>query len=261
MAIIKNAGYVEDLADDATQAQIDEVKRKASAIRVSAKETIAYEETEVMKEQGAAKEAKYKEAGVEESEKLAEGSAEGRVATEMALPPAAGIVANLVESTSEARLNPSKGADIAKAKDKMGAAIVGQGAKSFEDQTKQMKLAPVAGGVRKASGIKTSPIEDSKDGLLARVGLTGDFKTKGVNKIPGQTAQLSTGEVKKSLDIAKAPANEAKLNRAIALEKTAAPAGPGGVGSSAPAMNHDKFGHLTPTKKFLAENDESGTVA
>lgn len=247
MAIVKNAGYVEDLADNATQGQIDAVKREASAIKVSAQETNAYVEGEVAKEQGAANEAKYNEAGAQQ----ARATPEGEVASELIgqVAPSVGIAANLIEGLGAVKSNPSKGADIAKAKGKMGAAIVGEGAKSFEDSFSSMK---------KESSITTAKGRSlfEKNGALSASIKSLRKETTGIQENGSATAKLKVGEIKTALDLTKGLANEAKLNRAIALEKTAAPAGPGGMGSGAPGLRHDSLAHGPKRPTHMDEESE-----
>ncbi len=148
----------------------------------------------------------------------------------------------------------------------------GQGShvKTMDQLAKPLKQTPISQGIRKSLGITTSPIEDSADGLLARTKLTKDFQSKNfgiknqADKLDGK--YVATTEVVGGMKLASlkklAMAQKAAFVQTQELSSEARHAPVlNGMGSGAPGMNHDKFGHLTPTKTFLKDNAEEGSGA
>ena len=209
---MKNDGYIEALPDDASIGLIDDVKRKASAIQESAKVTAAVEQVEVTKQKGAEQEAKLKE------------TPEGEVAEEVALSsPGASIAVNLGEKLLEDSENPSNSG----AKDVQEA--VARGARSMEDSFTDIKKAPIQAPFNQPLGEKASILAKSMKSFSS-----GD--TKGVQS--SSSAVTSTLKTSQTLDFGKSLANEAKLNRAVALERQQAPS-PHGMG--APGLNNNSY--------------------
>ncbi len=217
---IKNDGYIESLPDDASIGLIEDVKRKASAIKETAKVTAAVEEVEVTKEQSAATDAGFKKAGAEQEAKFAEGNPEGNVVTEGVLnsSPAANIATNLGEQLLADKTNPSKSSnvDVKEAK--------ARGAVSMEDLTKRIAKAPIQTPLGRSLSEKSGALKASMKSLAT--------DTKGVQSstVDAATTMTNAAGIKHSLDFGQSLANEAKLNRAIALERGQGPAGPGGMG-------------------------------
>lgn len=224
----KNSGHIEDLPDDACRAVIDDVKRKASAIQECAKVTAAVEHKEVEKQQGAATDAKFKEAGAEEEAKLAEGNPEGKIVEETVLSsPAANIAVNLGEQLLAGKSNPSKSSNPSVKE------AVGRGAQSMEDLTAKMKHAPIQTPLGRGLFEKSGTLKESMKSLSS-----GDTTGVKSSTVDAASSITSVAEVKHSLDFGQSLANEAKLQRAMQLERQhQGPSGPGGMGGgSAPRM-------------------------
>ncbi len=238
----KNSGYIEELPDDASIGLIEDVKRKASAIQESAKVTSAVEQVEVSKQQSEITDGARKEAGAKQEAKFAEGTVEGKVASEiLTSSPGIQIASVGLQALQEGSTNPSKGKDVAKA--------VKGGARSMEDGFSDMKKAPIKTPVGRSMTEKMATSETSMGSLVQ--------ETTGVQADESVVASTThVGQIKQVLDFGISLANEQALQRAIAL-KAKGPAGPGGMGSNAPGMNHDRMGQGPKPPTHLNEDEEA----
>ena len=221
---------------------------------------VAGEEFEANRSEAGEAELAKQESGYLDSPK-AKGSTEAQIYGEVTTH-ATGITALEVAKTGYEVL--ARGQD--------PAAGHGQGShvKTMDQLAKPLKQTPISQGIRKSLGITTSPIEDSADGLLARTKLTKDFQSKNfgiknqADKLDGK--YVATTEVVGGMKLASlkklAMAQKAAFVQTQELSSEARHAPVlNGMGSGAPGMNHDKFGHLTPTKTFLKDNAEEGSGA
>lgn len=228
--------YVESPKQDATAGELAGLEHEARADEVEAKQVVAQAEAAVASKEGEISESNRKQASAEQDARY---SADDTLVTDIIsqkYAPGLEMLETGLDLLSDRRVNPSQGADVAKA------GIVGE---SFEDSFKATK-----------SPIKTafgrSIAEKAKGVTGSMKGLTED--TKGVQDSGVAAAKVQVATIK-GMVFQHGIANEKVLGQVIAAKRAAPAPGMGGPGGArGPQLEHNA---MENGPKYITTDEEA----